>query len=302
MSALAPWLDPAAQRAFAAACVLLAYALLCAHAWRAERRRREQTAAARDALHLPAPERAPVLVAYASQTGFAEQIAWQSADLLHNGRARGAAAAGGRPASRAVARRAAGAVHRQHLWRRRCARQRRRIRRRLHGAGAAAAAVCSTACWRSATAPMPTSAASAAGSTAGCARKGRRRCSSASTSTTTTRRRCATGCTASAAWPAPATCRSGRRRRSTPGAWSPRRVLNPGSSGAPVCLLDLQPRPGVPLPTWEAGDLVQVLAPGGPRQAARIHDRIVAGRWRACSSSCGRSAATMARWGWCRAG
>src|SRR5262245_60030734 len=77
------WFDPATQRALAAVCVLLAYALLCARAWRAERTRREHAAAARGALQGPAPEQPAVLIAYASQTGFAEQIAWRSADLLH---------------------------------------------------------------------------------------------------------------------------------------------------------------------------------------------------------------------------
>lgn len=38
-----------------------------------------------------------------------------------------------------------------------------------------------------------------------------------------------------------------------------RRHLNPGSQGGPVFHLALVPPPGQPLPTWEAGDLVQVL-------------------------------------------
>lgn len=37
-----------------------------------------------------------------------------------------------------------------------------------------------------------------------------------------------------------------------------RRHLNPGSQGGPVFHLALQPADGAPLPTWEAGDLVQV--------------------------------------------
>lgn len=38
-----------------------------------------------------------------------------------------------------------------------------------------------------------------------------------------------------------------------------RRHLNPGSQGGPVFHLALVPPPGQPLPSWEAGDLVQVL-------------------------------------------
>lgn len=44
-----------------------------------------------------------------------------------------------------------------------------------------------------------------------------------------------------------------------------RRLLNPGSAGAPVYLLALVPADG-PLPAWEAGDLVQVRAPSDPGQ------------------------------------
>ncbi|NHZ92383.1 oxidoreductase [Massilia sp. CCM 8733] len=42
-----------------------------------------------------------------------------------------------------------------------------------------------------------------------------------------------------------------------------RRLLNPGSAGAPVYRIDLLPAAGE-LPAWEAGDLVQVSAPGDP--------------------------------------
>jgi sulfite reductase (NADPH) flavoprotein alpha-component len=42
-----------------------------------------------------------------------------------------------------------------------------------------------------------------------------------------------------------------------------RRLLNPGSAGAPVYRIDLLPAAG-PLPDWQAGDLVQVSAPGEP--------------------------------------
>src|SRR6186713_2453518 len=63
--------------------VLLAYAALCLAIVLRERRRRRQAAHDAQAL-MPAAEGAvPVLVAYASQTGFAEELAWRSARLLH---------------------------------------------------------------------------------------------------------------------------------------------------------------------------------------------------------------------------
>lgn len=43
-----------------------------------------------------------------------------------------------------------------------------------------------------------------------------------------------------------------------------RRCLNPGSSGGPVYHLALEPADGSSLPDWQAGDLVQVAAPGAP--------------------------------------
>ncbi|MDO9598718.1 MAG: sulfite reductase subunit alpha [Azoarcus sp.] len=45
-----------------------------------------------------------------------------------------------------------------------------------------------------------------------------------------------------------------------------RTCLNPGSAGAPTFHLELEPADGAPLPLWEAGDLVQVLAPGDPQR------------------------------------
>jgi sulfite reductase (NADPH) flavoprotein alpha-component len=49
------------------------------------------------------------------------------------------------------------------------------------------------------------------------------------------------------------------------GAWriSARRLANAGSAGAPVYDIELVPGAG-PLPAWQAGDLVQVSAPGDP--------------------------------------
>jgi len=43
-----------------------------------------------------------------------------------------------------------------------------------------------------------------------------------------------------------------------------RRQLNPGSAGAPIYHLELEPTPGQPLPAWQSGDLVQVAAPADP--------------------------------------
>ncbi len=72
-----------ATRPLWAAFVLLIYAAFCAALYlrrRAEKRRAESAAAAL----IPAVDGATaVLVAYASQTGYAEQIAWQTARALH---------------------------------------------------------------------------------------------------------------------------------------------------------------------------------------------------------------------------
>jgi sulfite reductase (NADPH) flavoprotein alpha-component len=43
-----------------------------------------------------------------------------------------------------------------------------------------------------------------------------------------------------------------------------RQHLNPGSSGAPIFHLELVPAPGEALPAWESGDLVQVRVPSVP--------------------------------------
>ena len=44
-----------------------------------------------------------------------------------------------------------------------------------------------------------------------------------------------------------------------------RRLLNPGSAGAPLYHLELEPAQGA-LPAWQSGDLVQVAAPGDPER------------------------------------
>ncbi len=73
-------MSPETERLFAASAVLVAYLLFCGVVfWRAARRRRggEVVGGAAGA--------APVLVAFASQTGFAEELARRTAGLLHAG-------------------------------------------------------------------------------------------------------------------------------------------------------------------------------------------------------------------------
>jgi len=45
-----------------------------------------------------------------------------------------------------------------------------------------------------------------------------------------------------------------------------RRLANPGSAGAPAFHIELVPADGAPLPAWEAGDLAQILAPADPER------------------------------------
>lgn len=71
-------------RLIAAACVVLAWLLLCLWAWRRARRHESRQALARQALNAPAPEDT-LLVAYASQTGYAESLAAQTAQSLRAG-------------------------------------------------------------------------------------------------------------------------------------------------------------------------------------------------------------------------
>nr|WP_312998132.1 sulfite reductase subunit alpha [Achromobacter animicus] len=71
-------------RLIAATCVVLAWLLLCLWAWQRARRQQAQHALALQALSAPAPEDA-LLVAYASQTGYAESLAMQTADSLRAG-------------------------------------------------------------------------------------------------------------------------------------------------------------------------------------------------------------------------
>jgi sulfite reductase (NADPH) flavoprotein alpha-component len=66
-----------------AALALLGYVLLCTRVWCQRRREQQRDAAARAALQPAAAGLPVVLVAYASQTGNAEQLAWQTANALH---------------------------------------------------------------------------------------------------------------------------------------------------------------------------------------------------------------------------
>ena len=71
-------------RWIAAACVVLAWLLLCLWACQRARRRDAQHALALQTLNAPAPDDA-LLVAHASQTGYAEALAAQTADSLRAG-------------------------------------------------------------------------------------------------------------------------------------------------------------------------------------------------------------------------
>ncbi len=71
-------------RWIAAACVVLAWLLLCGWAWRGVRRRQAQALAARQGVDA-SPSQDAMLVAYASQTGYAEALAAQTADALRAG-------------------------------------------------------------------------------------------------------------------------------------------------------------------------------------------------------------------------
>ncbi len=71
-------------RLIAATCVVLTWLMLCLWAWQRARRQHAQHALALQALSAPASEDA-LLVAYASQTGYAESLAMQTADSLRAG-------------------------------------------------------------------------------------------------------------------------------------------------------------------------------------------------------------------------
>lgn len=71
-------------RLIAAACVVGLWVLLCLWAWRRARRHDARQAQALQALNAPAPEDT-LLVAYATQTGYAESLAEQTAESLRAG-------------------------------------------------------------------------------------------------------------------------------------------------------------------------------------------------------------------------
>lgn len=73
----------AMDRGLWAAAVLLLYAALCFALYRQRRMAALRKGREAAALVPAAEDSTPVLVAYASQTGFAEQIAWQTARVLH---------------------------------------------------------------------------------------------------------------------------------------------------------------------------------------------------------------------------
>lgn len=70
-------------RIIVAAVLVLAYLALCAGIYYSERRKRQQALRAAAALRPAADGVQPWLVGYASQTGSAEQLAWQTARMLH---------------------------------------------------------------------------------------------------------------------------------------------------------------------------------------------------------------------------
>lgn len=71
------------SRIIAAALLLFAYLTLCAGIYLSQRRKHAEAARDAAALTPAADGTQPWLVAYASQTGFAEQLAWQTARSLH---------------------------------------------------------------------------------------------------------------------------------------------------------------------------------------------------------------------------
>lgn len=75
------WSDQ--TRMMAAALLVFAYLALCTFIYCTQQRRRQQAVRAATALQPAADGAKPWLIAYASQTGFAEQLAWQTARSLH---------------------------------------------------------------------------------------------------------------------------------------------------------------------------------------------------------------------------
>jgi sulfite reductase (NADPH) flavoprotein alpha-component len=247
----------------AAAGVLLAYAGLCAFIYRAEWAKRQQAARDAAALAPSAHDAAPMLVAFASQTGFAEQLAWQTARLLHT-------------AGMPVRVLPLGQLTLDELART----ERALFIVSTYGEGDApdnGTRFAEQALAAEVKLPQLHHAVLALGdsSYAHFCGFGRRldawlhdrgatplfhrveldnEDKAALTAWQHQVGRLA-GTSDLPDWQAPAF---------DPWRLVERRVLNAGSVGAPVCHLELEPADGTPLPHWEAGDLVQVRAPGDP--------------------------------------
>jgi sulfite reductase (NADPH) flavoprotein alpha-component len=255
--------DPALPRMAAAAAALLSYAALCAFAYRAEKVKRLRATRDAAAWGAAGKDMAPMLVCFASQTGFAEQLARQSARLLHTA---------GVPvrlvplgeltlAELALADRALFIVS-------------------TYGEGDApdsASRFAQQGMSASVTLPRLQHAVLALGDShySNFCGFGRRLDAwlQAQGATPLFERVDLDNEDAPAlqAWQHHVSRLAGTHdvldwQAPAFEAWRlvERRVLNPGGVGAPVCHIELEPAAGSPLPAWEAGDLVQLQAPGDP--------------------------------------
>ena len=70
-------------RVIVATLLVVAYLALCLVIYYAQRRKQQQALRDAAALRPAADGTQPWLIAYASQTGSAEQLAWQTARMLH---------------------------------------------------------------------------------------------------------------------------------------------------------------------------------------------------------------------------
>jgi len=76
-------LPPEQLRIVVASLVVLLYLALCGSIWRARARQRRQIEGDAAKLLSATSDKASLLITFASQTGFAEELAWQSAHALH---------------------------------------------------------------------------------------------------------------------------------------------------------------------------------------------------------------------------
>ncbi|OWQ88625.1 oxidoreductase [Roseateles aquatilis] len=232
---------------------------MCAAVWWRHRRRLNQAAAACAALLPAADAGPPVLVLHASQTGQAEEIAWQTAKVLH---------LAGMPVRVA----ALGEIGRDELLAARHA----LFIASTHGEGDAPDSAAPFARDLMAAADAPDLSALEVGVMAlgdatyshfcGFGRaldawlheRGAQplfdridvdRADPQSLAQWRQRLSHLAGTADLAEWDAPVF---------TPWRLTARRHLNPGSQGGPVFHLELTPADGTPLPAWEAGDLVQI--------------------------------------------